>query len=556
MSELKQFRLPDVGEGLTEADIIKWHVQPGDKVTINQIIVEIETAKAVVELPSPYEGVVAGLLVPEGTTADVGTPIISVEVGPDAGSGASADGAEPAGVSGDELADVSSGQPRVTVGVTSGPGGEQPLAPRGGTSADLVPPPPDGSGTAGPDGGLGGHDLGVEPGIHGTLAPKEEKEERHSVLVGYGVKPGSTTRRPRRTAAASAPAAAASAPAAAAPAPAAAGSALAATASAPADSAAAPAPAVSAAFTGAQAGPGTPVLAKPPVRKLAKDLGVDLAQLTGTGPGGSITRDDVQGAARDQEAADLAPAGAPASPAQFAPVTAVAREERIAIRGVRKHTAAAVTGSAFSAPHVTEFLQIDITETMNATARLRTLPEFSEVRVSPLLLVARALMVAVARHPMINSTWDEDAQEIVVRHYVNLGIAAATDRGLVVPNIKDAHALSLPGLARALADLAETARAGKTTPAGLRGGTITITNVGVFGVDTGTPILTPGEAAILAFGQVKDAPWVHEGQLAVRKVTTLALSFDHRIVDGDLGSAVLRDIGAMLEDPLRMLAWS
>jgi 2-oxoisovalerate dehydrogenase E2 component (dihydrolipoyl transacylase) len=525
MSELKQFRLPDVGEGLTEADIIKWHVQPGDKVTINQIIVEIETAKAVVELPSPYEGVVAGLLVPEGTTADVGTPIISVEVGPDAGSGG------PAGVSGDEPADISSGEPRVTVGVTSGPGGEQPLAPRGSTSADLVPPPPDGGGTAGPGSGLGGPDGGAEPGIHGTLAPKEEKEEkeeRHSVLVGYGVKPGSTARRPRKATAASAPAA----------------------------SAAAPASAVSAASPGAQAAPGTPVLAKPPVRKLAKDLGVDLAQLTGTGPGGSITRDDVRGVARDQQAADLAPAAAPASPAQFAPVTAVAREERIAIRGVRKHTAAAVTGSAFSAPHVTEFLQIDITETMNATARLRTLPEFSEVRVSPLLLVARALMVAVARHPMINSTWDEDAQEIVVRHYVNLGIAAATDRGLVVPNIKDAHALSLPGLARALADLAETARAGKTTPAGLRGGTITITNVGVFGVDTGTPILTPGEAAILAFGQVKDAPWVHEGQLAVRKVTTLALSFDHRIVDGDLGSAVLRDIGAMLEDPLRMLAWS
>jgi 2-oxoisovalerate dehydrogenase E2 component (dihydrolipoyl transacylase) len=547
MSELKQFRLPDVGEGLTEADIIKWHVQPGDKVTINQIIVEIETAKAVVELPSPYEGVVAGLLVPEGTTADVGTPIISVEVGPDAGSGAPADtsGGAPAGVSGDEPADVSSGEPRVTVGVTSGPGGEQPLAPRGSTSADLVPPPPDGGRTAGPESGLGGPDGGVEPGIHGTLAPKEEKEERHSVLVGYGVKPGSTARRPRKATAASAPAAASSR-ATAAPGPAAA-------ASAPA---AAPAPAVSAASPRAQAAPGTPVLAKPPVRKLAKDLGVDLAQLTGTGPGGSITRDDVQGAVRDQQAADLAPAAAPASPAQFAPVTAVAREERIAIRGVRKHTAAAVTGSAFSAPHVTEFLQIDITETMNATARLRTLREFSEVRVSPLLLVTRALMVAVARHPMINSTWDEDAQEIVVRHYVNLGIAAATDRGLVVPNIKDAHALSLPGLARALADLAETARAGKTTPAGLRGGTITITNVGVFGVDTGTPILTPGEAAILAFGRVKDAPWVHEGQLAVRKVTTLALSFDHRIVDGDLGSAVLRDIGAMLEDPLRMLAWS
>jgi pyruvate dehydrogenase E2 component (dihydrolipoamide acetyltransferase) len=307
---------------------------------------------------------------------------------------------------------------------------------------------------------------------------------------------------------------------------------------------------------GAEDGSGLAVLAKPPVRKLAKDLGIDLSGLSGTGPGGSITRDDVQSAASGQVPDETGAPEGPGSPASFAPVTAVAREERIPIRGVRKHTAAAMVGSAFSAPHVTEFLQIDMTETMAATARLRTLPEFSEVRVSPLVLVARALMVAVARHPMINSSWDEEAQEIVVRHYVNLGIAAATERGLIVPNIRDAHALSLPGLARALAELTETARAGKATPADLRSGTITITNVGVFGVDTGTPILTPGEAAILAFGRVRDAPWVHEGQLAVRKVTTLALSFDHRIVDGDLGSAVLRDIGAMLEDPLRMLAWS
>jgi pyruvate dehydrogenase E2 component (dihydrolipoamide acetyltransferase) len=306
------------------------------------------------------------------------------------------------------------------------------------------------------------------------------------------------------------------------------------------------------------------VLAKPPVRKLAKDLGVDLSRVSGTGPSGSITRDDVQAAASglvtagpaETGPAEAGPAETGPVPAGFAPVTAVAREERIPIRGVRKHTAAAVVGSAFTAPHVTEFLQIDMTETMAATARLRALPEFAGIRVSPLLLVARALMVAVARHPMINSSWDEEAQQIVVRHYVNLGIAAATERGLIVPNIRDAHALSLPGLARALAELTETARAGRATPADLRGGTITITNVGVFGVDTGTPILTPGEAAILAFGQVKDAPWVHEGQLAVRKVTTLALSFDHRIVDGDLGSAVLRDIGAMLEDPLRILAWS
>ncbi len=285
-------------------------------------------------------------------------------------------------------------------------------------------------------------------------------------------------------------------------------------------------------------------LAKPPVRKLARDLGVDLAALTGSGPEGVITREDVQAAA-----------GAPAAPGLAAQPVMAGGEERVPIRGVRKHTALAVSSSAFTAPHVTEFLQVDMTETMSAVQRLRELPEFEGWRPSPLLLVAKALMLAVARHPMINSSWDEAAQEIVVKHYVNLGIAAATDRGLLVPNIKNAHALSLPGLARALSELAGTARSGKTPPADLARGTITITNVGVFGVDTGTPILTPGESAILALGQVKEAPWVHEGALAVRQVTTLALSFDHRTVDGDLGSAVLRDIGAMLTDPVRMIAW-
>jgi pyruvate dehydrogenase E2 component (dihydrolipoamide acetyltransferase) len=218
--------------------------------------------------------------------------------------------------------------------------------------------------------------------------------------------------------------------------------------------------------------------------------------------------------------------------------------------------AAAMVSSAFSAPHVTEFLQVDVTETMTAARRLRELPEFAGVKVSPLLFVARALLVAAARHPMINSSWDEAAGEIVVKHYVNLGIAVASERGLIVPNVKDAGALPLPDLARRLAELTETARAGKATPADLVGGTITITNVGVFGVDAGTPILTPGETAILAFGQVKEAPWVVDGQLAVRQVCTLSLSFDHRIVDGELGSAVLRDVGSMLTEPLRILAWS
>jgi 2-oxoisovalerate dehydrogenase E2 component (dihydrolipoyl transacylase) len=462
MTQRREFRLPDVGEGLTEADIVSWRVKPGDSVQINQIIVDIETAKAVVELPSPFEGVVASLLVAEGETVDVGTPIIAVDVAGAAGAGAPA--VDPAAIAAE---------------------GPRPAA------DDLVPPLP--------------------PPSADQPAAAPATEERQAVLVGYGVRASSTTRRARK---------------------------------APAGQGRS-AEEVSAGARPVANGGGRPatVLAKPLVRKLARDLGVDLAALAGTGPAGSITRDDVQRAAGGQ-------------PAAAAPALALAgREERIPVRGVRKHTAAAVTASAFTAPHVTEFLQVEVGATMDAVARLRDLPEFEGVRVSPLLMVARALLIAVKRHPMINSTWDDAAQEIVVKHYVNLGIAAATERGLIVPNVKDAGTLSLPALAGALGDLVATARAGKSSPADLTGGTITITNVGVFGVDAGTPILTPPEAAILAFGQVKDAPWVVDGQLAVRPVTTLSLSFDHRIVDGDLGSAALRDVGDMLHDPARMLAW-
>jgi pyruvate dehydrogenase E2 component (dihydrolipoamide acetyltransferase) len=304
------------------------------------------------------------------------------------------------------------------------------------------------------------------------------------------------------------------------------------------------------------------------VRRLARDLGVNLGGLAGSGPEGSVTREDVERAAsaassRSAEA-DAVPGDRPHAVADLSPRQAAGAaatdsgpaEERIPVRGVRKHTAAAMVASAFTAPHVTEFLQVDVTETMAAVRRARALPEFAGVKVSPLLFVAKALLVAVRRHPMINSSWDEAAQEIVVKRPVNLGIAVAAERGLLVPNVKGADALPLAGLAQAIDGLAATARAGKTTPADLAGGTITITNVGVFGVDAGTPILMPGEAAILAFGQVRDLPWVVSGELAVRKVTTLSLSFDHRIVDGELGSAVLRDVGSMLEDPMRMLAWS
>ena len=453
----QQFRLPDVGEGLTEADIVTWRVKPGDTVTDGQVIVEIETAKAVVELPCPYDGVVTRLLVDEGQTVDVGTPIIAVD-----------------------------------------PSGAVPGTPAPDSSAPAPAP--------------------VSP------APAPAAPERQPVLVGYGVKASATARRARKTT-----------PMAASPAPAAAPS-------APAPATATPVKLGPTATAVRDKNGGGRALAKPPVRKLARDLGVDLSQLTGTGPAGSITRDDIH-QARDQ-------ADRPSI------INEGPREERVPVRGVRKHTAEAVVASAFTAPHVTEFLEVDVTGTMDAVTRVRALPEFADVRVSPLLFVARALLTAISRHPMINSSWDAQAQEIVVKHYVNLGFAAATERGLLVPNIKDAQALPLPGLARAFADLTATARDGRCTPAQLTGGTITITNVGVFGVDAGTPILTPGEAAILAFGRIREAPWVHDGQLAVRQVTTLSLSFDHRIVDGELGSAVLRDLGQMLEDPVRMLAWA
>ena len=466
---VKEFKLPDVGEGLTEADIVAWHVKPGDLVEDGQIIVEIETAKAVVELPCPWDGTVTRLLAEEGQTVEVGVPIIAVEVG-------TSDSAERAPVSA--------------------------TAPAESTPEDDAP----------------ADDAGA-----------------HSVLVGYGVKASSTTRRARRTAAGRPETAEVP--------------------TAPEEPVEPPeVPAEPAARSQSKPAQSKPTLAKPPVRKLAKDLGISLAALAGSGPDGSITRDDVQRAAETGTPARSAESGNGSRTATSA--TVPGGEEQIAVRGVRKHMAAAMVASAFTAPHVTEFLQVDVTETMAAVRRVRELPEFAELRVSPLLFVARALLVAVARHPLINSSWDAAAEEIVVKHYVNLGIAVAAERGLIVPNVKHADALTLPELARALQVLTETGRAGKATPADLAGGTITITNVGVFGVDAGTPILTPGESAILAFGQVKDTPWVVDGELTVRKACTLSLSFDHRIVDGELGSAVLRDIGSMLTDPLRILAWS
>jgi pyruvate dehydrogenase E2 component (dihydrolipoamide acetyltransferase) len=300
------------------------------------------------------------------------------------------------------------------------------------------------------------------------------------------------------------------------------------------------------------------VLAKPPVRKLARDLGVDLAGLAGTGPLGAITRDDVQQAA-DGAGSALAP-GELAGPARVAAGTAVfdgSREQRVPVKGVRKLTAENMVASAFTAPHVTMFLTVDVTRSMKALDRLRSRPQWRDVRVSPLLLAAKAVLLAARRHPMVNSTWSAETNEIVVKEYVNLGVAAATERGLIVPNVKDAGRLTLRELAEALNALAQTARSGRTPPADMAGGTFTISNVGVFGIDTGTPILPPGETAILALGAVRPTPWAHKGKVKIRQVTTLGLSFDHRVVDGELGSRFLRDVGDFLSDPGdTLLSWA
>jgi pyruvate dehydrogenase E2 component (dihydrolipoamide acetyltransferase) len=430
---LREFTMPDVGEGLTEAEIVTWQVKPGDTVTVNQVICEIETAKAAVELPCPWAGTVGELLVEPGVTIEVGTPIITIDTG----------GGAPAGKAADD---------------------------------EAVPN-----------------------------------------LVGYGPRQASATRRPRRAATAAAPQPR--------------GDGRAPVVPEQARPAAEPEPEPA----------GGPVpLAKPPVRKLAKDLGIDLRGVRGSGAGGVITRADVETAA---------------APAASAPAASAAGVRREPIRGVRKATAAAVTGSAFTAPHVTEFLAVDVTATMALRDRLRATREYAEVKLTPLAFVAKAVCLAATRTPEVNASWDEPAGEIVYYDRVQLGIAAATPRGLIVPKIRDADTLSLRELAGALADLTETARAGKTPPADLVGGTFTITNVGVFGVDTGTPILNPGEAAILAVGAIKPMPWVVDGELAVRTVCQLALSFDHRLVDGEQGSRFLADVGALLTDPGLALTW-
>lgn len=464
------FNLPDVGEGLTEADIVSWKVAVGDAVTVNQILVEIETAKSLVELPSPQAGTISALLVEEGQTVEVGTPIIEFD-----GDGSGAAGGSDAGAAGER---AESGQAEKSSGDST-------------------------DGSAGPN------------------------------LVGYGVRADSSKRRPRKAQAAKAPQT--EAPAREVPE-------VQEEPGQPADAA----PQEQPGGTGAER---PKVLAKPPVRKLAKTKGVDLLDVTPTGARGEVTREDLLSHIESGgSAVQPATSSAPAAGQQAATGT----EERIPFKGVTKFMAQAMVDSAFSAPHVTEFLDVDVTAMMELVKRLKTKKQLGEdVRVSPLLIVAKAVCWAALRNPRINSCFDGD--DIVVKHYVNLGIAAATPRGLIVPNIKGAHAMGLRDLALELGELTATARAGKTAPADQAGGTITITNVGVFGVDAGTPIINPGEAAILAFGQVRKRPWVVDDEIVARDITTLAVSADHRLVDGEVISKFLADVGRALEDPALML---
>ena len=458
MSE-QMFPLPDVGEGLTEAEIVNWLVAPGDTVSLNQVVCEIETAKSLVELPSPFEGVVVELLAQVGETVPVGQAILRVR----------AEGGEDAGA----------------------PEGSS----AGGSSAE------NGASAGAHDDALAGE---AEQRLLGATGASDSLpgDEGGAVLVGYGtVAPAKSRRGGGR--------------------------------SSSAQSAGARQPAALEAAAG--------IVAKPPIRKLAKDLGVGLSELVGTGRGGEILREDVlRATARDGVFRDASK-----------PQALTEREQRFPVKGVRKVIAENMVASAFEAPHVSVFVDVDATRTMEFVKRLKQSSEFDGVKVSPLLIFAKALMWAVRRNPEVNAQWTDD--EIIVKHYVNLGIAAATPRGLVVPNIKDAQDLSLIELAEAIQNLTETARLGRTQPAEMQHGTITITNFGVFGMDFGTPILNRDEVAILAMGSIKQKPWVIDGQVLTRWVTTVGGSFDHRVVDGDVVARFVADVAAVLEEPALLL---
>ncbi|MBO9038736.1 dihydrolipoamide acetyltransferase family protein [Curtobacterium flaccumfaciens] len=524
-----EFPLPDVGEGLTEAEIVQWRVAIGDEIAVDQVLVEIETAKSLVELPSPFAGTVTGLLVSEGDTVEVGKPIIRVDSDASVASGAAL--TQPAGQPVEQpggaapVAETAPVSPVVAAtppapAAPSAPVAQTPPAPaRAAAPAPVAPAP-----AAAPV-----QPVAVDASVQGT------DESSGAVLVGYGSATSSPSRRKpgaRRAAALAAEASRASSV----------DTAAAAEASVdPGEESTAEAISALGSGSGRKQSAATNVLAKPPIRKLAKDLGVELTEIVATGLAGEVTRDDVIRHAKQASVFRNIET----------PEWGEVRSETIPVKGVRKAIATAMTTSAFTAPHVSLFVDVDATHTMEFVKRLKASPTFAGVKVSPLLIVAKAVIWAVRRNRSVNSTWTD--REIIVHHFVNLGIAAATPRGLIVPNIKDAQDMSLLELAQALEELTLTARDGKTTPKQMANGTVSITNIGVFGMDTGTPILNPGEVAIVAMGTIKPKPWVVDGEVRSRMVTTIGASFDHRVVDGDVASRFVHDVASVLEEPALLL---
>ncbi len=481
---VREYKLPDPGEGLTEAEIVTWQVKVGDVIKVNDVVVEIETAKSLVELPSPYAGTVTALLVEEGVTVPVGTPIIAVD-----------DGVETA---------------------------EAPAAPTSSSAEiDLSNPAATGGG-------------------------------ENQTLVGYGPRSGRALRRARRGPATAKTDAGSAAQMQVQGTFAAGGADT--SEVVPADETPVPATSARARERGSAWSVGG-VLAKPAVRKLARDLGVDLASITPADPRGIVSVSEVEAAAGLHGAPSTSVEVRGDSRASKPVVASGLEDRREPIKGVRKMMGQAMVGSAFSIPHVTEWITVDVTRTMRLVDRLREDREFADVKVSPLLVLSRAVCLAMRRTPEVNAHWDDAAQEVVYKSRVNLGIAAATPRGLVVPNVKGAESMGLVELGRSINALTATAREGRTQPAEMAEGTFTITNVGVFGVDAGTPIINPGESAILCFGAVRKQPWVHKGKIKPRDITTLALSFDHRFIDGALGSRFLADVAGLLEDPAAALRY-
>lgn len=490
------FPLPDVGEGLTEAEILSWKVAVGTEVAINDVLVEIETAKSVVELPSPFAGTVEALLVAEGETVEVGTPIISISGGDNA----------PAAPAAPAAAETESG----TALVGSGPKADAVKRrarkrPASANQPAQAPAAPAAPAVQAPVAHTPSDPVNRNQGLLSELAERASRFVENTPL-------NSVVQRLSHEPAAAAPAAA-----------------------------------VAPTLPPEQV-PHRPTLAPPPVRLAAKELGVDLANVTATGARGQVTKQDLMNYVA--HLSDVQHSGA-RQPFWQPAATPGDRIERIPVRGVRKATAKAMVSSAFSAPHVSIFVDVDASRTMEFVKRLKKSRHFEGVKVTPLLVLAAAVIWAAERNPQVNATWTDS--EIQIKHFMNLGIAAATPRGLMVPNIKDAQELSLRELAIALNNLTTRAREGKTQPAEMANGTLTITNIGSLGIDTGTPIINPGEVAIVAFGTIKQKPWVVDGEVIPRWVTTLGGSFDHRVVDGDLSARFMADVAAILEEPALLL---